>query len=75
MAGISGKVILQITKKRSGRPRRGLMVVTLKIDKYVEPDCESAVALANATEAAARSSVLQVSSGAQSWVRGMASTG
>ena len=46
-------------------------------DKCVELDYELAVALASATEGAARSSVLKVghSSGAKSWFRGMASTG
>ena len=43
-------------------------------DKYAELDYELSVALANATEGAARSTVLKGhSSGAKSWDRGMAS--
>ena len=45
-------------------------------DKDVQLDHEPPVALGNATEGAARATVLKVTQkGAESWVRGMARTG
>ena len=44
-------------------------------DKHAELDHELAVVLANAAEGPARATVLKVTQTAESWVRGMASTG
>ena len=72
----AGKLIQRITKGTLRATEAWTDGRHAEDDKHVELDFELAVALANATEGAARSTVLKDhSSGAKSWVRGMASTG
>ena len=72
----AGKLIQRITKGTLRATEAWTDGRCAEDDKYVELDCELAVALAKVTEGAARATVFEChSNGAESRVRGMASTG
>ena len=72
----AAKLIQQITKGSLRATETWTDGRHAEDDKYLELDCELAVALGNVTEGAARSTVLKVTQNeATSWVRCMASTG